>query len=164
VGNPRLLKLGLQALICSITRERRGLLCQSYARGGDMTAVKTSSGPHPLCFEHHLEMNLVGMDSKRSISGLVYACPKADCPIHFNSPVGYYVSSSTPSTHCPHHGVPMYLAEVQPRKRSFRLWRCPLSGCKASLTNEAHLVAAKYQRRFLKVSAPRTRGKRMTRA
>jgi hypothetical protein len=97
---------------------------------------------HPLCYEHHLEMNLVGIDSKRSISGLVYGCPKPDCPIHYNSPVGYYVVSLSPSTRCPHHGVPMYLAEVQPRKRSFRLWRCPLSGCKASLTNERHLVAA----------------------
>jgi hypothetical protein len=48
----------------------------------------------------------------------------------------------TPCTRCPLHGVLMYLAGVQPRKRSFRLWRCPLSGCKASLTNEGHLVAA----------------------
>jgi len=97
---------------------------------------------HPLCYEHHLEMNLVDIYSKRSISGEVYACPKADCPIHYNSPVGYYVVSLSPSTRCPHHGVPMYLAKVQPRKRRFRLWRCPLSGCKASLTNEEHLVAA----------------------
>jgi hypothetical protein len=66
-----------------------------------------------------------------------------------------------PRTRCPHHGLRMYLAEVQPRKRSFRLWRCPLLGCKASLTNEAHLVAAKYPRRLLKVGAPRIRGKQM---
>ncbi len=86
-------------------------------------AVKgTKTDLHPLCYEHHLEMKLLAIHPKRNISGLVYACPKPDCLIHY---------------------------------------RCPLLGCKASLTNEAHLVAAKYRRRLLKVSAPRTRGKQM---
>jgi hypothetical protein len=107
-----------------------------------MAVKETRTGLHPLCYEHHLEMKLVDIHPKRNTSGLVYACPKPDCPIHYDSPVGYYVVSSTPCTRCPRHGLPMYLAEVQPRKRSFRLWRCPLSGCKASLTNERHLVAA----------------------
>jgi hypothetical protein len=108
----------------------------------DMTVKETRTDLHPLCYEHHLVMKLVDIHSRRNASGLVYACPKPDCPVHFNSPVGYYAVSSTPSTRCPDHGMPMYLAKVQPRKRSFRLWRCPLSGCKAGLTNEGHLVAA----------------------
>ena len=126
-----------------------------------MTVKEIRTDLHPLCYEHHLQMT-PGDQPKRSISGLVYACPKPDCLIHYNGRVGYFVVSSIPRTRCPHHGLRMFLAEVQPRKRSFRLWRCPLLGCKASLTNEAHLVAAKYQRRFLKVSARGTRGKRMT--
>ena len=115
---------------------------QSFLMAGLLAVEETRTGLHTLCYEHHLEMNLVDIHSKRNISGLVYACPKPDCTIHYNSPVGYYVVSLTPYTRCPHHGVPMYLAEVQPRKRSFRRWRCPLWGCKASLTNEGHLVAA----------------------
>ena len=126
-----------------------------------MAVEETRTDLHPLCYEHHLEMKFVHLQPKRNISGLVYACPKPDCLIHYNGPVGYFVVSSTPRTRCPHHGLPMYLAEVQPRKRSFRLWRCPRLGCKASLTNEEDLVTAKYQRSLLGVSARRTRGKQM---
>jgi hypothetical protein len=126
-----------------------------------MAVKKTNADLHPLCYEHHLEMKVLGVLPKRNISGLVYACPKPDCLIHYNGPVGYFVVSSIPRTRCPHHGLRMYLAKVRSRNRSFRLWRCPLLGCKASLTNEAHLVAANHQRRPLKVSAPHTRGKRM---
>jgi hypothetical protein len=125
-----------------------------------MSIEKTKTDLYPLCYEHHLEMKLLDVLPKRNISGLVYTCPKPDCFIHYNGPVGYFVVSSIPRTRCPRHGLRMYLAEVRPRERSFRLWRCPLSGCKAILTNEAHLVAAKYQRRLLKVSAAHTRGKR----
>jgi hypothetical protein len=125
----------------------------------DMAVKETKTDLHPLCYEHHLEMKPLDVHPKSNISGLFYACPKADCLIHYNGPVGYFVVGSMPRTRCPHHGLPMYLAEIQPRKRSFRLWRCPLLGCKASLTNEGHLAAAKYQRRPLRVNAPRTRGK-----
>jgi hypothetical protein len=126
-----------------------------------MAVRETRTDLHPLCYEHHLEMNLVHIPPKRNISGFDYACPKPDCLIHYNGPVGYFVVSSTPRTRCPHHGLPMYLAEVQPRKRSFRLWRCPRLGCEASLTNEGQLVTAKVQRRLLAISARRTRGKQM---
>jgi hypothetical protein len=118
----------------------------------NMPVEKTRTDLHPLCYEHHLEMKPLDIHPKRNISGLVYACPKSDCTIHYDSPVGYYVASSTPYTRCPRHGLPMYLAETQPRKRSFRLWRCPLLGCKARLTNGAHLVAAQYQGRPLRVN------------
>jgi hypothetical protein len=126
-----------------------------------MAVKETRTDLHALCYEHHLEMKLVDIHPTGNISGLVYACPRPDCLIHYNGPVGYFVVSSMPRTRCPRHGVPMYLAEVQPRKRSFRLWRCPRLGCKASLTNEGQLVTAKYQRSLLGLSAPRTRVKQM---
>src|SRR3989454_12364175 len=80
---------------------------------------------------------------------LAYACPEPGCPIGYTSPIGYFVTQdgaeierdSTLGVACPDHGLPMYLAEVKPQKRSFRLWRCPQFGCKASLTNEASLLA-----------------------
>src|SRR5260370_20663946 len=99
-----------------------------------MAVEETRTVLHPLCYEHHLEMNLVDIHSKRNISGLVYACPKPDCPIHFNSPVRSSVVSLTPCTRCPHPGRPMFLAKVRPRNRTFRLSRCPLSGRNARLT------------------------------
>lgn len=105
-----------------------------------MTVAKTRIDLHPLCYEHHLEMKLVQIQRKRNSYRLAHTCPKPDCLIHYDGPVGYFVINSTPGIRCPRHGVPMYLAEVQPRRRSFRLWRCPLSGCKASLTNERGLV------------------------
>jgi len=49
-----------------------------------------------LCYEHHLEMKLLHIHPKRNIAGLVYACPKPDCLIHYNGPVGYFVVSSPP--------------------------------------------------------------------
>src|SRR2546422_2734193 len=50
------------------------------------------------------------------------------CLIGFTSPIGYFVTQdgteierdSTLEVACPHHGLPMYLAEVKPQKRSFR--------------------------------------------
>jgi len=39
---------------------------------------------------------------------------------------------------CPRDGRPMYLAETNPVKSAFRLWRCPQ--CDSTLTNEEDLV------------------------
>lgn len=109
-----------------------------------MPVVKYRTDLHPLCYEHHAKMKLVQIPSKNDISGkgtLAYTCPVPDCLIRYSGRAGYFVADLTPRISCPHHRMPMYLAEVQPRKRSFRLWRCPQSGCRASLTNEEHLVA-----------------------
>jgi len=44
----------------------------------------------------------------------------------------------TPRVACPRDGQPMYLAETNPEKKAFRLWRCPQ--CHSSRTNEEDLV------------------------
>ena len=117
--------------------------------------VKTKTDLHPLCYEHHVEMSLVQILLRVLKSDiypaqtLAYACPESGCHIGYTSPMGYFVTpngteierDSTLEVACPDHGLPMYLAEVKPQKRSFRLWRCPQFGCRASLTNEANLLA-----------------------
>src|SRR3989442_384772 len=117
-----------------------------------MAIEETRTDLHPLCFEHHVKMRLVQILLKSDsypAQTLAYACPEPGCFIHYISPIGYFVSQdgtqierdSTPGVACPHHGLPMYLAEVKPKKASFRLWRCPQFGCNASRTNEELLVA-----------------------
>lgn len=103
--------------------------------------VRTSTDLRPLCYEHHVLMRPIQILVKGNIYAtqtLAYACPEPDCVVHYNSPSGYFVTSM-PDIACPHHGLPMYLAEVKPQNRSFRLWRCPQVGCNATRTNEEHL-------------------------
>src|SRR5437762_2160606 len=38
-----------------------------------------------------------------------------------------------PGIHCPNDGTPMYLAEINPEHKSYRLWKCPQ--CRKSVTN-----------------------------
>ena len=73
----------------------------------------------------------------------LYACPVPGCVILYEASKGYFVSippadpeeqEIMPRVTCPNDGSSMYLAQVLPDKRSFRLWRCPK--CDASLTNE----------------------------
>jgi len=97
---------------------------------------------HALCHEHHVEM--------RTSEALEteYACPKADCAVRYSASNGYYIAARngqvefgmTPHRTCPHDGQPMYLAEINPEKRAFRLWRCPK--CDSSRTNEENLINA----------------------
>jgi len=106
-------------------------------------AMETNRDFHPLCYEHHIEMGLSQIlpDVRNPAQVPSYACPKPNCFIHYDSRQGYFSATEeegeterdrTPG--CPHDGQPMYLAEVKPEKRSFRLWRCPQ--CNASRTNE----------------------------
>src|SRR5882762_10358556 len=90
---------------------------------------------HALCHQHHVEMELVPVGlGKHSASTVVYACPKLTCQVHFSSSEGYFIRSgnghglvtdSVPLVRCEHDKIFMYLAEVLPEKRSFRLWKCP---------------------------------------
>ncbi len=121
-----------------------------------VAVVKTRTDLHPLCYEHHVEMSLVQIllrllrNDIYPAQTLAYACPEPGCLIGYTSPMGYFLTQdgteierdSTLGVACPDHGLPMYLAEVKPQKRSFRLWRCPQFGCTASLTNEANLLAS----------------------
>jgi hypothetical protein len=104
--------------------------------------VKTSADLRPLCYEHHVEMKPVQILLERHIHPeptLAYACPEPDCLIYYTSKSGYFVTS-TPDVICPLHGLSMYLAEVNPERRSFRLWRCPQVGCEVTHTNDRLLV------------------------
>lgn len=104
-----------------------------------MSAVETRTDLHPLCYEHHVFMKPVKILVKGDMypaPTLAYACAEPDCPIHYNSPSGYFITPM-PDVTCPHHSLPMYLAEVKPQNRRFRLWRCPQ--CDATRTNEENL-------------------------
>lgn len=79
-----------------------------------------------------------------------YACQESGCLIRYTRAEGYFVAPPEighvqeeilPRVRCPHHGAPIYLEEVRPQERSFRLWRCPL--CKAASTSGQLFVAAR---------------------
>ncbi len=96
---------------------------------------------HVLCYQHHTEMLLRLVSAPAE--GLLYACREPHCLVRYNDSDGYFIDSKeaktieqeiTPRVTCPNDGQLMYLAEVTPEKRSFRLWKCP--ACNSSLTNE----------------------------
>lgn len=119
-----------------------------------MDVAELRTDLHPLCYAHHIHMRPAqGLPNTVHFPGptAVYACLEADCPIQYSRAIGYFTTPdgtqieqgySTPSVTCPHHGLPMYLAEVKPEKRSFRLWKCPQAECTATRTNEDFLVAS----------------------
>ncbi len=72
----------------------------------------------------------------------LYACREPGCFIHFDISQGYFVETQDaatiepeikPDIHCPKDGQFMYLAEVRPERKSFRMWKCP--GCNGIHTN-----------------------------
>jgi hypothetical protein len=82
------------------------------------------------------------LDSE-SAEELLYACREPGCLVRYNTSGGYFIDTidaktieqeMTPRLSCPNDGQPMYLAEVMPERRSFRLWKCP--ECCGSRTNE----------------------------
>jgi hypothetical protein len=91
----------------------------------------------PLCHEHHLEMGLAQVPLYTGAGApptLAYACPDPDCLVHYSSSHGYFTvrhngnefdRDTMPEVWCPQDGLAMYLAEVLPEDRSFRLWKCP---------------------------------------
>ena len=111
-----------------------------------------SSGLRPLCYEHHTEMRIVPMVSgngRTPYQELEYACQVSDCFVRYNGEHGYFIvplngsgleEEILPRVRCPHDEAPMYLGEVRPEERSFRLWRCPL--CKAASATGQVLAAA----------------------
>ena len=64
----------------------------------------------------------------------LYACREPDCVIRYDGPQGYFLDAGDAKTNdleliprvsCINDGQRMYLAEVTPEKRNFRLWKCP---------------------------------------
>jgi hypothetical protein len=99
----------------------------------------------PLCQEHHTEMTLTQVLPKTEEEATqtdAYVCPVPRCLIHYNTSNGYFTApqngsgtdaDSMPRVRCEQDGMPMYLAEVLPERRSFRLWKCPhCNMCQAS--------------------------------
>ncbi len=90
-----------------------------------------------LCYEHHIEMRfgqVVLQTSGERTQILAYTCPEPDCLVRYHASHGYFVADQngngneremTPNVRCPHDGALMYLAEILPEHRSFRLWKCP---------------------------------------
>ncbi len=100
----------------------------------------TGKHVHVLCFQHHTEM-LANLLSE-SAQGVLYACREPGCPVRYDSSRGYFIDGNsvetiereiTPRVTCSVDGQPMYLAEVMPERKSFRLWKCP--ECNETRTN-----------------------------
>jgi hypothetical protein len=96
---------------------------------------------HVLCYQHHTEMLLRLLSEPAE--GLLYACREPGCLVHYHSLDGYFIDPKvaktidqeiTPRVSCPNDGRLMFLAEINPQTRSFRLWKCP--ECNWSRTNE----------------------------
>ena len=87
---------------------------------------------HVLCYEHHSVM--LPKFRSESAGTPLYACREPGCCIHYGNSQGYFVetqdaavieSEIKPAIRCPQDGHLMYLAEVQPERKGFRLWKCP---------------------------------------
>ena len=85
-----------------------------------------------LCYQHHTEM-LLRLLSDPS-AGVVYACQEPGCLIRYDISHGYLLDTKDartveleiiPRVICSNDAQRMYLAEVMPERRGFRLWKCP---------------------------------------
>jgi hypothetical protein len=102
-----------------------------------MSVGRSSRELHPLCHEHHVEMKLNQIlltTGSEHTETLAFACLEPDCLVHYSNTLGYFIptqngagteTDSMPRVRCEQDGMPMYLAEVLPERRSFRLWKCP---------------------------------------
>ena len=118
---------------------------------GCMPSNQLASILHPLCYEHHTKMNLAQIVSGNDnpLEKVEHACQVSDCFVRYTHERGYFIASRNgpglqeerlPQVRCPHDGALMYLGEVRPEERSFRLWRCPL--CKAaSISGQARATS-----------------------
>jgi len=110
-----------------------------------------------LCYEHHVEMKMAELSWNSVTSRQRHPCMDARSPV-----VQSTTASSRAGTSSLHRApmraserqsrasvVPrmerlMYLAKVEPAKKSFRLWRCP--ECAASHTNQRFRADSAKQR------------------
>lgn len=103
--------------------------------------TRTRKDLHVLCYQHHTVMlpELLHDPSEQ----LLYVCKEPGCLIGYNNLDGYFIHTEnaktvkeelTPRVSCSNDERLMYLTEVRPDTRSFRLWKCP--ECGASRTNE----------------------------
>jgi hypothetical protein len=121
-----------------------------------MPVAQPSNEFHALCPEHHAEMTLrqiLFKNEGENTRTFAYVCTEPDCPVHYNISRGYFLLNqegginepeTVPRVRCPQDGVSMYLADINPKKRSFRLWKCPQ--CDRKRTNEEGLLGPTSQR------------------
>jgi hypothetical protein len=114
-----------------------------------MPGLPMKREPSALCYEHHIGMRfgqVVLQTSGERTQILAYTCPEPDCLVHYDVSRGYFITDQngngdklemTPNVRCPHDGASMYLAEVLPEHKSFRLWKCPK--CNINHTNGSNL-------------------------
>jgi hypothetical protein len=99
-----------------------------------------------LCYEHHIEMSLsriflkIGRKSRQTAA---YVCEEPGCSVRYNGSRGYFIITQdrtqiereiVPRVSCPQDGHLMYLAEIRPAQKNYRLWKCP--ECEMHRTNE----------------------------
>jgi hypothetical protein len=77
------------------------------------------------------------------VETFLYACQKPGCFVCYDSAQGYFINKQdadtteqeiSPRVSCRNDGHLMYLAELRPERKSFRLWKCP--ECNTIRTNE----------------------------
>jgi hypothetical protein len=118
----------------------------AFGKGVRMPALNPEQNVRALCFEHHIEMTVREIPLKttgKPKPTFAHCCPEAGCFVSYTTSRGYLVagldgnpipSEITPHVSCPADTRPMYLAEVNLEKRSYRLWKCP--ECGNTKTNE----------------------------
>lgn len=113
---------------------------------GTLQTSKEWSVNNILCFEHHTKMSpsqILLQIGEKSWQMAAHVCEEPGCFVRYSSSHGYFVTTPegrqiedelTPRVSCPNDSQLMYLAEVRPDQRSYRLWKCP--ECGTSLANE----------------------------
>jgi hypothetical protein len=103
-----------------ITSEQKGL------------GTGTPRDLHILCYQHHREM--LPKPQVETGKTPVYVCQEGGCLVCYEASGGYFLDTDNrniieqeirPRVRCSHDGRFMFLAEVRPEQRSFRLWKCP---------------------------------------
>ena len=116
-------------------------LSHHIASKAERLGISTSKDLHVLCYQHHTEMPL--RPHSETAEGMLYACQEPGCLIRYRISRGYFLDAKDaktveleiiPHISCSNDAQLMYLAQVMPERKSFRLWKCP--ECNASQTNE----------------------------
>jgi hypothetical protein len=144
------LKFAEWAASCSLTLENcNPKSVPLHGKRAERLGSNMRKDLHVLCYEHHAEMLLEYRNDPAETSLYAYACRESACFIRYSSLQGYFIESQDadksdleikPAVHCPKDWCPMYLAEVQPGNKSFRLWKCP--ECNTTHTNGEFSSAA----------------------
>ena len=132
-----------------------------------MPATQPSKQFHPLCHEHHVGMKVnekIVKSNGKGAESRSYICTESDCLVHYSKNRGYFVLNGNgkpnglemvPKVTCRRDGMPMFLAEVNRKKKSYRLWRCPQ--CNETRTSDDGLIDAASAEKYLAMAQGKTR-------